>query len=74
MSDYTQRVKMAPIVCGHYDFHDIDYSQGDTNISRNILLFNAKNEISGIIHSRFESDIKRIIPNIIAQNMQQKTK
>ena len=66
--------KMNPIVCDHYEIHGLDYSQGDTNISRNILLFNAKNEVSGIIHTRFENGIKEIVPNIIAQNIQQRTK
>lgn len=58
--------KMNPIECDHYEIHGSYYNQGDTNISRNILLFNVENEISGIIHSR--CDIERIIPNIIARN------
>ena len=60
--------KMNPIVCDHYEIHGLDYSQGDTNISRNILLFNAKNEVTGIIHTKFKDGIKKIVPNIIARN------
>ena len=59
--------KMNPIMCDHYKIYDLDYSQ-QGYISKNILLFNAKNEVLGIVHSRSESGINEIIPNIIARN------
>ena len=59
--------KMTPIMCDHYEFYDIDYGQ-QNYISRNILLFDAKNDVFGIVHSRSKSGINEIIPNIIARN------
>lgn len=65
--------KMTPITCDHYEIHNVNYGQGN-DMSRNILLFNAKDEVTGIIHARYQSGIDNIISQIIAQNVQKNSK
>ena len=65
--------KMTPIVCDHYEINNVEYHQGHY-INSNVLLFNAKNEVSGIIHTSGNDGIKAIIPHIITRNNQQRTR
>lgn len=65
--------EMTPIVCDHYEIHNMNYGQGN-DISHNILLFNAKDEVTGIIHARYQSGIDNIIPQIVAKNVQKNSR
>ena len=53
--------KMEPIACHHYELRTIDWGGSDYDSSE-ILLFNEKNQVFGIIHSRKPDTI---IPKLI---------